>query len=111
MGHVEIAFSLCREEQDLLVVGNALSGSSAMGIIKDRYPRIAANIETLWGSREMDVYFDRLVVKDREQREGFPPDIMAAILSLSAQHVKRFNFDPFDSYEDIWDPFVRYAYR
>ena len=63
-------------------------------IIRDKFPRVAKAIELMWGTPEMDTYFSRLVVNEqgRADREGFPKDVMAAILKLSADHVRRFKF-------------------
>ena len=109
MGNMNLAFSL---KQDVGASADiTVADLDAVRTIRAAYPHVAQIIEQIWGTREMDVYFDRLVVKDREQRAGFPPDIMAAILNLSAMHVKQFGFEPFDSYDDIWDPFVKHAYR
>ncbi len=82
-------------------------------IIRDLYPKIAKAIELMWGNREMDAYFDRLILNDRNQRAGFPREVMAAILKLSADHCKRFKFDQKESMNDSWgaDRFHRHAHR
>lgn len=109
MENMNVAFSLNTDSAP--ADGIAVGELDAVQTIRTRYPHVAAIIEEMWGRREMDLYFDRLVVKDRDERAGFPPEIMAAILNLSAMHVKQFRFDPYDSYDDIWDPFVKHAYR
>lgn len=109
MGNMNVAFSLRKDAEAAESIG--IADLDAVQTIRARYPHVAQIIEQIWGTREMDVYFDRLVVKDREERSGFPPEIMAAILNLSAMHVKQFGFEPFDSYDDIWDPFVKHAHR
>ena len=76
-------------------------------IIREKYPRIATAIELMWGSREMDTYFSRLIVNERNDRAGFPREIMAAILTLSADHVRRFKFNQQQSITDSW-PIDRY---
>ena len=71
-------------------------------IIREQYPRIAKAIELMWGTREMDTYFSRLIVNERNDRAGFPRDVMAAILKLSADHAKRFKFDQQEIMNDSW---------
>lgn len=61
-------------------------------VIREHYPRIAKAIELMWGTREMDTYFSKLVVDDRDGRAGFPQPVLAAILKLSADHARRFRF-------------------
>ena len=84
-------------------------------IIRDKSPRIARAIELMWGTREMDVYFNRLVVNDdndRIRREGFPREVMAAILKLSADHARRFKFKHKEAKADAWgaDRYQRHAF-
>jgi hypothetical protein len=62
-------------------------------IIEQRYPRIAATIRDLWGKRALDVYFNQLVVDERGGREGFHPDVLAAILEVARLHSQRFSLD------------------
>lgn len=71
-------------------------------IIRGSYPRIAKSIELMWGTQEMDLYFSRLVMNDRDDRAGFPPAVLAAILKLSADHSKRFRFNAANERNDSW---------
>jgi len=82
-------------------------------IIRDQYPRIAKAIELMWGSREMDTYFYQLIVNKRNDRAGFPRDVMAAILRLSSDHTQRFKFDQKESLAESWgaDRFHRHAFK
>lgn len=61
-------------------------------IIERRFPRIARSIETLWGHRELDNYLTNLILADRDGREGFPPEILGALLKLANQHTAQFRF-------------------
>lgn len=70
-------------------------------VIREHYPRIAKAIELMWGTREMDAYFSRLVVDDRNGRAGFPAPVLAAILKLSADHARRFGFEAANA-GDAW---------
>jgi hypothetical protein len=82
-------------------------------IIRDKYPRIAKAIELMWGAPEMDSYFSQLIVNERNDRAGFPREVMAAILKLSADHTQRFKFDQKKTFSDSWgaDRFHRYAFK
>lgn len=71
-------------------------------IIRDHYPRIAKAVELMWGTKEMDTYFSRLIVNDRSDRAGFPQAVMTAILRLSADHAKRFKFEQDQNAVDTW---------
>jgi hypothetical protein len=62
--------------------------------IETRFPRIASAIQLLWGHPEMDTYFQKLVVDERGDREGFPPDVMSDLLFLATLHKTSFKFEP-----------------
>lgn len=79
--------------------------------LEQAYPRIALLILQLWGTPEMDRYFERLLIDDRGDRAGFPPDIMEALLSLSRRHLTAYRYP---TPRDVWevDPDVkRHAHR
>ena len=46
------------------------------------YAHIIAKIRSLWGTQTCDQYLNSLLITDRNQREGFPPDVSTAIMSL-----------------------------
>lgn len=71
-------------------------------VIRTHYPRIAKAIELMWGAPELNDYFSRLVIDDRRDRAGFSPEVMAALLKLSAEHLKRFRFIQPESSSDAW---------
>ena len=87
--------------------------SPPLFIIRDHYPRVAAAIELMWGTPEMEAYFSRLIVNDRGNRAGFLRPVMAAILTLSADHAKRFKFNQPKHQADHWgsDRFHRHAFK
>jgi hypothetical protein len=63
-------------------------------IIERGFPRIAASIRELWGKRALDEYFAKLVVNERGgTRQGFPPDVLSAILEVAWLHDQRFTFN------------------
>jgi hypothetical protein len=62
-------------------------------IIAERFPRIAATIRGQWGTTALDRYFSALVIDERGDRGGFPPDVLAAILEVARLHGERFRFE------------------
>jgi len=59
---------------------NLWDGVSA---IEKRFPRIASEISSLWGSAEIDNYIDRLLIDERGDRMGFPIDILDELMFLA----------------------------
>lgn len=62
-------------------------------IVEAGFPRIAESIRELWGTPELDRYFDRLLIDERGDRAGFPPEVVQALLALSQQHIEQFGFE------------------
>jgi hypothetical protein len=54
--------------------------------LESKFPHVFANIVHLWGSPEMEPYFQSLMVADRPGRQGFPADAALEILRLSLAH-------------------------
>ena len=50
------------------------------------FPHVLARIVDLWGSKNMDAYFQRLLVADRQNRQGFPALVAKEIFRLSVIH-------------------------
>ena len=61
-------------------------------IIVRAFPRIAQTIRQDWGKRALDDYFAKLVVDDRGSRQGFPPDVLTAILEVARLHAEQYRF-------------------
>ena len=61
-------------------------------IIARAFPRIAQTIRNDWGKRALDDYFAKLVVDDRGSRQGFPPDVLTAILEVARLHAEQYRF-------------------
>jgi len=61
-------------------------------IIERAFPRIAATIRDQWGKRALDDYFSKLVVDDRGSRQGFPPDVLSAIMEVARLHAAQHRF-------------------
>lgn len=69
------------------------------------FGRIANTIQTLWGSKELDTYFQGLIVDTRGGRQGFPHDVLLAILDL--YHLHDNEFDISKPTPGIWDHIYR----
>ncbi|HTO46599.1 MAG TPA: hypothetical protein VML91_03080 [Burkholderiales bacterium] len=59
-------------------------------IIETRFPRIAAVIREHWGKRALDDYFAKLVIDDRGGRQGFPIEVLSAIMEVGRLHADQF---------------------
>lgn len=68
--------------------------------LESKYPRILETIMSLWDQDEIDGYFLELMVSDRGERAGFPPDVAADILHLSLVHAAQ---EASDKAKNIWD--------
>ena len=68
--------------------------------LESKYPRILAKIMALWDEPEMSDHFMQLMVSDREDRAGFPPDVAAEIMRLSLVHASS---HVSHQKHDIWD--------
>jgi ankyrin repeat protein len=69
-------------------------------LLESKYPRILAQIMMLWDEPGMSDYFMELMVSDREDRSGFPPDVAAEIIRLSLVHAS--SHKPHKK-PDIWE--------
>ena len=61
-------------------------------IIERSFPRIAAAIRRDWGKWALDDYLSKLAMDDRGGRQGFPPDVLSAIMEIARLHASRFDF-------------------
>lgn len=72
--------------------------------LERKYPRIFASLMLLWDTPEAEAYFDKLMVNERADRDGFPPDVAGEIVHLSliyaGQHPKQIK-------QDVWSPEAR----
>lgn len=62
-------------------------------IIERNFPRIAATIRERWGKRSLDDYFAKLVVDERGTRQGFPVEVLAAIMEVARLHAEQFGLE------------------
>ena len=57
------------------------------------FKRISDAINILWGYKECDDYFYKLIINDREDRAGFPHEVLSALLKLHDIHSQEFKFN------------------
>ena len=63
-----------------------------LALINAQHPRLATAIELMWGEIECEKYLDKLILSDRETRQGFAEPVMSALLALNKRHAKEFKF-------------------
>lgn len=68
--------------------------------LEKQFPRILAKIMKLWDQPGIADYFTGLMVSDRPDRAGFPPDVAAEIIRLSLVHASA--HEPGKN-SDVWD--------
>lgn len=51
-------------------------------IVEGGFERVAKRIELFWDEPDINHIFTSLIISDREHRQGFPPEVMEAILKL-----------------------------
>lgn len=71
-------------------------------LLKDKFPRILDRVELLWGTLELHKYLEQTLFTERNNRQGFPRDVMQALGDIHNEHrqvlkSKRMVF------EDVWD--------
>lgn len=54
--------------------------------LEQQYPRVLDRIMELWDSTDIDAYFTDLMVSNRPDRKGFPPQVASDIMYLSSVH-------------------------
>ena len=62
-------------------------------IVERNFPRIAAHIRANWGKRALDDYFAGLVIDERGSRQGFPVEVLAAVMEIARLHADQFNLE------------------
>ena len=69
--------------------------------LESKFPRILNMIMSLWDDDEkIEEYFTGLLVSNRPNRAGFPPDVAADIMHLSLVHASHV---PSEKIADIWE--------
>ena len=77
--------------------------SADITLITEKFARIADKILLMWGSPELQQYLDGLILDDRGGRQGFPPQIAAALVRIHGEHGKLF---PEDN-SNAWNTVIR----
>ena len=54
------------------------------------FPVITKNIQAMWGHPEINLYFSRLTIDDRGDREGFPKEVWEDLHMLELLHAAVF---------------------
>lgn len=73
----------------------------AFNVINDRFPHIGKKITFLWGYKELVIYAKNLLNENRDgNRQGFPPEVGAALVNLLYIHDKL--FPQFIDKPDAW---------
>lgn len=70
----------------------------AFSTITRLYPRIARQIELLWGTEDLQHRFTRWLLTDQEGRRGWPPEASEALIELEDQHARIFKIES----EPVW---------
>lgn len=82
------------------VVNQAEQVKAAKALLKEKFPKIYDKIELIWGYKECEIELDRLIISSRENRQGFPRDVLQAIITIHAEHQRQFGIfkrlDPWD---------------
>jgi uncharacterized protein len=50
--------------------------------LEKEHPHVVERIAEIWGSRELDAYFESLILDERCSRNGFAPPVMGEIFLL-----------------------------
>lgn len=70
-------------------------------LLERDYPRILAKIIELWASPEAEAYLNDLLIDDRGDRSGFPPQAASELIHLSLIHSKQ--LVPVHPKVDLWE--------
>lgn len=62
--------------------------NSNLLVVYAKFPRVGKNIEFLWGQKEFPSYIVRTIADDSKDnsRQGFPPDVVMALMALQDLH-------------------------
>jgi hypothetical protein len=59
-----------------------------MKIVEETIPRIGKMIKVKWGRPDFYPYMDELLFSNRPDRQGFPQDMLTALIKLQSIHHK-----------------------
>ena len=97
LDHAEVRRKLREMVEKFTIVDRAQPEQSekqrfdeAVAAVKMNFPRIHQSIVSLWGTAQGETFLDGLIVDERGGRQGFPPDVMQALLLLQRVHFQKF---------------------
>lgn len=70
-------------------------------LLYSEFPRIGKAVELMWGDKEFPAYINKLMSDGRLDRQGFPANILTAIVTLQILHDELFPQFRLDD-PDIW---------
>jgi hypothetical protein len=71
-------------------------------LLKDKFPRILERLELLWGTLELNKYFEQTLFTERSDRQGFPLDVMQALGEIHNEHRQILKLKKM-IVDDVWD--------
>lgn len=72
--------------------------------LEQNFPHVFENIVRLWGTPQMESFFNNLLITQRTGRQGFSPEAADEILGLiSAYHKLGLAIQPPKRNGDVWD--------
>lgn len=69
--------------------------------LEANFSRVMGRILELWGTHELDSYMSELMIDTKGGRQGFPPEVLSELLTLSIVHDK-FMAVQDASAQDVW---------
>lgn len=57
--------------------------------LEKQFPRVFSKLMELWDEPEIDAYFVDLLVSNRPDRQGFPPEVASDLIYLSMVHARQ----------------------
>ena len=63
-------------------------------ILKEKFPRIQYQIRSMWGTQEAHDRMAHLLWSDSQGREGFPSDVILALMTMFMEHGEVFKLRP-----------------
>ena len=74
--------------------------------LEQKYPHVFQKMIELWGTVSMRPYFDELIMSNRPNRLGFPPEVVTEIWALSkiysTLHPEHEPPESISTFGDIW---------
>jgi hypothetical protein len=63
-----------------------ISADDCKSVLEAGFPRVVQAIQALWGYKELNDYFRKLMIDETGQRDGFPPEAWEEIYLLQHLH-------------------------